>query len=55
MDDETIFHCVIFFKTVFYELVEDFKVNDFCKIKGEVIKTNKEHSLINLFHIERLE
>ena len=48
------FHTIFFPKSPFYEIIKDFRVNDFYEIKGEVQKTGDEHILLNIYALELL-
>ena len=53
-ESEKRYHAVFFSNSPLYIVVEDFKAEDICKIKGEVLKSGGENSLISIFDITRI-
>ena len=43
------YHAVIFSNSPFYDFAQELKVDDFCRVKGEIKEENYEHVLIRVF------
>ena len=53
-DDKILYHAVFFSKTPLFIDINDFKEGEFCIIKANMLKPGEEHSLINIFNINKL-
>ena len=53
-ESEKYYHAVFFSNSPLYNLIQDFRLENVCKIKGEVIESGEDHSLLRIFNIGRI-